>query len=129
MCDIVLENKTKGDMMMSGVIRLINKARKALGLDETYGLPRGFRGDCYRCPLARSFPKQLGISVKQKYAFVPSQSVARQLAKAWNTWSSAIKDSDGMIKPAVRLPEQLETFVRKFDLGDYPEYEIEPELE
>lgn len=114
---------------MSEVVRLVNVARKALGLPDLTELPKGVRRNGERCPLANALSDGHRAMMVADAAVFPKDE-ACQVALAW--WGPEAEaevealDTAGEVSPAwavVSVPIALRAFVEDFDAGLLPQYD------
>lgn len=99
------------------VIKLVNDARKALGMEPVDDLPKGRRKQPCLCPVARA------LSTGERHAAVSATAVAfgveAQAQVVASTWERP------RASMSVQLPPPLSDFVVAFDRGELPQYEGE----
>jgi hypothetical protein len=104
------------------VLRLVNAARRELGLPPLDQLPRGLRASPAHCPIALALDEKAEVLLKA--AAVPGHDwkTASALARAWQT-QAQLDEHYGVW--FVSLPEALRRFVTDFDGGNFPELDVE----
>lgn len=105
---------------LATVLEKVNAGRVACGALPLNDLPKGFRSDNKRCPLARALKEALpGIEVGSSAANNVKRDRAPALAAAID---GRVIDINGTA--SVQLPVELQQFVSDFDQGRYPQYQL-----
>jgi hypothetical protein len=114
-------------------LRLVNGARKVVGVDLLDDLPRGIREDCGSCPIARVLED---VAAACGYAFVnvdvgwaefyPGQDDGthqpEQVARVAAAWGGTAWEA-GPAEAEVHFPEAIREFITLFDRGAIPDLE------
>ena len=114
-------------------LRLVNRAREAVGVEALDDLPQGVREDCGLCPIAHAREDAAAacgyafVNVDMSHAeFYPGpdgvphqpEQVAR-VAAAWGgtAWEAGPSEAE------VFFPEAIREFIALFDRGAFPDLE------
>lgn len=115
----MIETMSKTQLLRE-TVRLVNRARKALGDKPLRSLPVGSRHHSTLGPLARALRSEDHVvTVGEHSARFRSELDARKVAEAWG--EKAVR-YDGSY--TVGLPELLADFVHRFDRGEFPHLHI-----
>ena len=103
---------------LSTVLKLLNAARRELGLRPLRKIPRGFRKSLFSCPIALSLPGEVHVTSEAVYLSWSQGAAASALARAWGTRAEPYKNYGTW---TVELPQELRRFFRAFQDGMIPE--------
>jgi hypothetical protein len=106
------------------VLKQVNEAREAMGLDPIATLPRGVRLQHNRCPIANAIDNSCRVSTSMLFLYDQQiegdvDKIAADIAMRWGTTCSSAGMLDGL-HATVELPDALRTFVARFDSGKIP---------
>lgn len=112
---------TETKEFLDEVLGLVNAARVALHYQPLEELPRGRKGGCTMCPLARALSEggtEVSVGgVSVAFRGNAAENATQLVGAAWGTKVLYHVEDAGR----VRLPHTLKTFVTGFDCGNFPD--------
>jgi hypothetical protein len=94
----------------------VNEAREAYGLEALDRLPQGKRMNEEFCPIALALSEGDGhVSAGISNATFDDRDYANAAASVWLASASA------RTSYTVPYPHEIRSFIRRFDIGDFPE--------